>query len=336
MLNEINPSSDGVYNVARVNWELVRRLGKIWHKKASVKKPELDYRLDSTADRPDFPLHLVPFHDHPLFVNASEDVRAKVLSWGWIAYNERTITAEEKVANPAFQLILNNAVPGVEESETKLAVAQSIVDEQYHTLMHTRAILLTKEMRGLPRATLPFSITYRTYLKCLSEVHSDWERNIITVLFATVSEISINAFLSLLSSNQEIQPLHRLITFHHDADEVMHMLLLEEIAKNIFVRMSAAEKKVFLRWLPVALQSFVATDFSSWESILTLCGFKEATAMIEDVRGLASRQNLVRDYQGLERLVQQLGIGNAINFDFGVARGGRKTEIVPEQMIIGD
>lgn len=324
------------YNVAQVNWELVRRLGRIWPKKASVKKPELDYQIDSDLNRPDFPIELVPFHDHPLFLAASEQTRANVLSWGWIAYNERTITAEEKVANPAFQLILNNAVPGVEESETKLAVAQSIVDEQYHTLMHTRANLLTRQMRKLPHASLPFSVTYRTYLQCISEVNSDWERNVITVLFATVSEISINAFLSLLSSNQEIQPLHRLITYHHDADEVMHMLLLEEVAKNIFVKMSSSERRVFLRWFPVALKSFVATDFSSWQAILVLCGFEKADEIIEDVRRMPSRKNLVRDYQGLERLVQQLGVGTAIDFDFAVARGGRSTNLVPDQMVIGD
>ncbi len=305
-------------NIRKVNWAVLKRLGDIWSKNASVKKSELCYHLDDSEPYPDFPIELVPFRDHPEFLAASESTRSRVLSWGWIAYNERTITAEEKVANPAFQLLLNKVVPGVEHPDIRRTVAQSMIDEQYHTYMHLNAIALTKAERKLEDAMLPASITYRAYRACLSRATSGWERDLITVLFATVSEISINTLLSLLSQNKNIQPLHQMITYHHDQDEIMHMVILEEIGKNIFIHMSSAERKRFEYWFPFALESFVATDFSSWRAILQLCGFRNCDGIIADVQALKTRQNLIRDYSGLERMVQALDIEKTVDFDFTI------------------
>jgi hypothetical protein len=95
--------------------EFANALGSMaasWADRAMVKKPERNLEVLYEEQKPDFVPELLPFFGHPLFVEAPEELRQKVLSCGWLAYNEKTIGIETKVISPACMHIIDGKVPG--------------------------------------------------------------------------------------------------------------------------------------------------------------------------------------------------------------------------------
>src|SRR5688572_17662645 len=91
-----------------IDQELIQKMAATWPKRATLRSELYSYEGSVYHDpaRPDYPIELVPFRDHPRFLAASPEQHRQILTWGWLAYNERTITIEEHVANPAFTLIM--------------------------------------------------------------------------------------------------------------------------------------------------------------------------------------------------------------------------------------
>jgi 4-aminobenzoate N-oxygenase len=297
----------------------VERLGAGWSKRATVRLREnpCDVAGDFDPALPDYPIEMVPFRDHPRFLAASETQRQAVLTWAWIVYNERTITAEDRVANPAFALLMQDYFPGADTFAFKNTIQQSLVDEHYHTLMHRNAVHRTRLHRGLTaRIRFPHSITYRRLLEAQAGAAEQWERDLLTLTFAIVSEISINAYLDLLADAADIQPLHSMIAGLHGRDEHAHEFLLGEVAKAVYARMNAAQRRCFLGALPVALEAFVSHDFSAWARILEHAGIDGAAEIIADCERDTSRRSLTRDYTGLQKLARELDVVEQLDFDF--------------------
>jgi hypothetical protein len=53
-----------------------------------------------------------------------------------------------------------------------------------------------------------------------------------------------------------------------------------------------------------------------WEAILTQLGVEDAALIIADTRESNKNATIMRDYSGLHRLAQDLGISDEIGFDF--------------------
>src|SRR5262249_29403967 len=70
--------------------DLLRRLAADWPRRAQVKRVELDAAM-ADEDKDDFLADLLPFKDHPLYLKAPPAMKRKVLSCGWLAYNEKTV-----------------------------------------------------------------------------------------------------------------------------------------------------------------------------------------------------------------------------------------------------
>ena len=68
-------------------------------------EPDIDALFD--ADRPE---RIVSFRDHPTWHGLPDELRSRLLSWAWIAYNRHTVLAEQRVANPAFALVMAGEV----------------------------------------------------------------------------------------------------------------------------------------------------------------------------------------------------------------------------------
>lgn len=140
---------------------VITRLAGNWARRATVKRDEPD--LDALFDlaRPDYPESIVPFRDHDDWRALPDETRSRLLSWAWIAYNRHTVLAEQRVANPAFALVMEGEFPGLGGEQMNIALAQAMVDEQYHTLMHINASAVTRRKRraGMPDAALPCSHT---------------------------------------------------------------------------------------------------------------------------------------------------------------------------------
>ena len=199
---------------------VICRLAGNWHRRATVKRDEPDLDALFEADRPDYPERIVPFRDHPTWQALPDELRSRLLSWAWIAYNRHTVLAEQRVANPAFALVMEGEFPGLGGQDMEIALAQAMVDEQYHSLMHISASALTRRRRkyAFADSVLPESHTARTHQRLRAQCAERWQRSLTTLAFATVSEISINAYLDLLADDHEIQVVNSTTAKLHNRD----------------------------------------------------------------------------------------------------------------------
>lgn len=300
------------------NHAVVERLAAAWPRRATVRSGEAYEALADEsawdAELPDYPLRLVPFADHPRFAEADPQQRQRVLTLAWLVYNERVITAEDHVANPAFALVQRGVFPGADTPALRSVVQQTLVDEHWHTHVHHLAVQRTCERRDVDaRGWFPPSITYRTLLAEQAKVTEPWERDLLTLLWTVVSEISINALLCLLSTDDTIQPLHRAVTAVHAKDERAHGAVMVEVTKALWGHLTPRQRDAFVAWFPTAYEAFSAQDRSAWEVIVDRVGLAGGREMLAERNGGGL---LVRDYSGLERLARQLGIRDRVEMEF--------------------
>jgi hypothetical protein len=267
-------------------------------------------------EKSDYPLALTPFAEHPKFQSLPDLVKEKVLTFAWLAYNQRTVTAEVTVANPAFELIMAGHFPGADDGAMRLAIQQSIVDESFHTLLHRQAIEATLVAREVEPIGHCESVTARRLKQAQAECDDNWERDLLLLVFAIVSEISINAHLNVIAKATDIPRSHRRLATYHNRDEVAHARLLREYALQLYPNLGFNQRSAFERALPLALEAFVAQDFRVWSEIFTAVGVRGGEAILADCEN-ASDGRFIRDFSGLAQLVRELGIEHRIDFDFG-------------------
>lgn len=297
---------------------LVHNLNHTWPKRAAVcnlNHPSDDAQFD--AKRPDYPLSLVPFRDHPTFESLDETIRQAVLTQAWIGYNKRTIMAEDFVVNPAFFVIAESELLAGDNDHFKQAMRQALVDEHYHTLMHLEAIRRTSRDRNLHAiGDFPPSVTYVELQNALAKNPDSEQRHITQMCFAIVAEISVNAFLDLLADNKEIQPQNSLVAQRHNRDEYAHGKVLGEIGKVLYQNMSNNHRSLWIKTLPTALKAFVAQDYTMWSFVLGRLNVPGYQDMLADCAASASGRTLVRDYSGLQKFAEELNIVEKLDFDF--------------------
>lgn len=290
-----------------------------WHRRAVVRSPEFDAlcAYQPLEGRPDYPPDMVPFWTHPAIERLDEQTRNRILTLAWLVYNERTISAEEHIANPAFALVFESAFAGAESFTIKLAMKQATVDEHFHTMMHVTAIENSRRQHGIgEQFSFPHSLSYRRFREIEAGLTAQWQRNLLLLTFALVSEVSINAHLDIMAKNREIQPSHAMIAEWHNRDEYSHAALCLDVIKLIAPEFGEREWALFKAFLPQALEAFVAQDYSAWSYILETLGIEGADGILEDCRNQPGNDRLVRDLSGLERVARELDIIDDLAFTF--------------------
>jgi hypothetical protein len=303
----------------RAESAIITRLAGNWQRRATVKRDEPDIDALFDLDRPDYPERIIPFRNHPTWQALPDEQRSRLLSWAWVAYNRHTVLAEQRVANPAFALVMEGEFPGLGGQDMELALAQAMVDEQYHTLMHINASALTRRKRKnvFADGSLPESHTARTHQRLRDQSTVRWQRSLTSLAFATVSEISINAYLDLLADDPDIQTVNSTTARLHNRDEYSHASISDEMAKLAYGALDPNRRRFFLDKLVAGLEAFVATDYTTWEAILRIENVPGWEKMVADVRDDRSGSRLVRDYSGLHSLMSDLGVLNDVDFDWG-------------------
>ncbi|MEU2723650.1 diiron oxygenase [Streptomyces smyrnaeus] len=303
-----------------IDESVLRRIAASWPRRATI-RTDLDQIAEPEEyDRtlPDYPVHLLPFAEHPHFVAADPEKRQQVLTMAWLVYNERVIAAEEYVANPTFAMIMHGVFPGADGVQLKRAVQQTHVDEVWHTYMHMVAMQRTREVREVVNEpSYPHTVTYRRLLQAEAETSEKWERDLLKLVWTTVSEISVNAYLELLSRDTTVQPLHALVPRLHARDESAHSSVMVEVAKSLFVHMNTEQRRAFVDALPRALNAFVAQDFEVWPDVLKHAGIEHADEIVADCRAQAGNDLLVRDFSGIRRIVREMELEDDVDFSFG-------------------
>ncbi|MEV6986117.1 diiron oxygenase [Sphaerisporangium sp. NPDC051017] len=295
--------------------DMLRRLSAAWPRRATIRShmDVLAAPREHDPHVPDYPVKFLPFAEHPDFVDAPFEKRQAVLTHAWLMYNARVITAEEQIANPTFAKIVHGVFPGSDRIEVKQAVQQAHVDETWHTYMHMMAMHHTREVRELGcEPVYPHAVTYRDLVAEQEKVSDGWHRDLLALVWTTVTEVSVNAYLELLSRDETIQPMHALVPRLHARDEAAHGSVMVEVARELYAHMSPVQQRSFGQALPKAVRAFAAQDYEAWPRILQHVGIKQATDIVEDCKRDSGNSLLVRDFSGVERLAREMDIDVAL------------------------
>ncbi|MEG8179652.1 diiron oxygenase [Nocardia terpenica] len=297
---------------------IIARLSRNWGRRASVKRPEPDLAEFFEPDRPDFPEAMIPFRDHPAYLRLPETTRQRLRAWGWIAFNKNVIDIEQRVVNPGFQALAEDAFgTGLGDMFT-VAATQAMVDEQYHTLMHFNASVATRAGRGwaLSERDLPLCLKVRSHARALDEVSSVRDRALVGLGYMTVAEISINALLELVAGDDTVQPINKTTADLHSRDEYCHSSVAAELATIVFHDLSATDRTTLLGAMARAMEAFAATDFTTWATILNRERVPDAERIIADVRADGNRKRVLQDFRGLRRLTTAWDVVDEVPFDW--------------------
>lgn len=290
----------------------IERLTDSWPSRANVRKPLLDLTLDYDPRKPDFLTELLPFHDHPVFLNAAPEHKQAALSCGWIAYNEKTVAIESKIVSPACMHLIDGEVSGFPRHRYRSAVAQALTDEAFHILLVVQATGVTRQRRKLSELVLP-SFELVDSMQQHQEQHPEkWKKILIQLATAVVSEVMVSEYLSRLSNAFDIQPLNRVTTEIHRRDESAHNGLFKSLGAVIYHGLDAREREFFVGALAQPSLWFASPELHVWEAMLNQVGFPDAGRMIADCRALRRSKDIHLDLTTLETLFADLGVENTL------------------------
>ncbi len=321
--NSLTPPSDILHSRILLekmahNWYKRAQVGKVRQKTESELLPEMAF----DPNRDDFLVDLLPFKNHPMFSKAPESLQKKVLSCGWIAYNEKTIDIEAKVIAPVCNSIIYREIPGINQAADQLLASDTLVDEAYHIQLVVNACNITRNNRQLEHLKLPSFTLVKQMEKEKNRHPEPWKKHLVQMATAIVSEVFVSDYLALLAHDKTIQPLNKLTVYTHLRDEKAHHSIFLQLAKCMYASLSAEQQEFFAQMLPKPVRWFADVELEVWGEMLRQIQFPNADQMIRDTAE-DSEVNLLRiDYSDVIKLARELGVlDSAIGAD-SFARAG--------------
>jgi alpha-N-dichloroacetyl-p-aminophenylserinol N-oxygenase len=286
---------------------ILQKMARSWHQRAQVRKAPVQDDATFDPSRPDFSVDLLPFKDHPRFLQLDERQREATLSSAWLVYNSKTLDIETCIVSPLCQDVLAGRLPGLTDPVSRQIISETLVDESYHVLLTVNATNLTRQARGL-QVDIPPSLLLRLTRECQEQYTEEWQRTLVRFAVAVVSEVFISDYLLLLSSSDEIQPLHRLAVEAHRRDEAAHGVVFRHLAKVLYGALSKREQEFFAAVLPRPVRWFAAQDLGVWAPLFRQLGIADTDGLLHDCRQQHAGKLGNIDYTGVVRLAQELGI----------------------------
>ncbi|CAM4521398.1 MULTISPECIES: diiron oxygenase [Myxococcus] len=294
------------------------RLGPHWARQAAVKNKEPSLTELLEPAKPDFAERLLPFRDHPTYQGLDEAMKRRVLSCGWLIYNERVVRVELDVVNPVCNDVLLSKLPGATSQAARESMAQALVDEAYHILLVVRACRLTREQRGLEDLRLPVVGVVRRMHARQASCAEAWQRDLVQLMTGVATEMCISRYLSLLSTASEIQAFNRVTTALHQQDEASHVDLFGTLARDVFNALEPVQQEFVREILPLPWLWFSEGEADVWRSVLLQLGIPRADVMMDDCianKLLSANERAMTDAQ---KFSEALGIDN-IHWDRAAA-----------------
>lgn len=291
---------------------LLHRLATGWDKRARVRSlNDLEINFDKTKD--DFLVELLPFYEHPLFQDASPELKSNILSCGWLVYNARTIAIETDIVHPVCLAILSAKIKGKFDFLSKQLVTETLVDESYHIHLCVYANEITKHHRKIEIELPTFELIKKMHT-LQNDCEENWKKLIIQLVTAISSEIYITDYLALISKekNNALQPLNSLLVKTHRSDELAHGKIFHHIAKIVFNALDEKQKEFFAETMSKPISWLSDLEFDLWLSILRQINFDHAEQMINECKN--NRNSNTNPYQlnegtsDLIALAEELGV----------------------------
>lgn len=307
------------------------KMGDMWKGRAQVKNEEFEVEMMYSTEYDDFLDSLIPFHRHPRYAELDDDTRTKILSSGWIAYNEKTIDIESKIISPICNEIIYGTLPGTRDETIKWLAAETLVDEAYHVLMVINTARSARIQRGLSELRLPsFDLVNNIELEA-AKYSENWQKKIVRLVACICSEVFISDYLSLLSDADDVQPINKITTDAHRKDELAHSGIFRYLTKEIVQHLTPRELAFFAQVLPRPMRWFASQELSVWETILQQLHYPHTKEVIGDTRAEAEVALFRVDYSELIDLANETGLldtpeGRESFMAEGLLGDGAKTE----------
>lgn len=296
---------------------IVDRICRNWATKSAVRSGEFKEVPEPffEKDKRDFPTRLIPFSNHPEYKSLSEEKHRLVETLAWISWNKRVVDTEELVVTPALASLMTGATDISLKGSAKMVIRQAIVDEYFHSHMHDVAVGLTVRGRNISQALVDRlnrpACVYRSYLATANTFENSWEKDIARLTWCLVGELSIYEFLTIVSSDESIQPASRTLLRLHERDEASHASLMAQVMKDHFHELSEDQKNCFIACLPHAIRGFSQEDWLVWEDILKLAGIKAYETIISDLKSsdtVPDSLPLTRSFQRISDFCKAVGV----------------------------
>lgn len=252
-----------------------------WQNTNNTSKYFIKNKFD--LSKQDFDVSLLPFNKLPQWDNIPEYLKNKVLSIGWLLYQQKTIQIETQVVTPACIDILNQQLPISSHVAIKTAMAETLVDESYHTHLGISSCQNVLDNRQLsPLFVTDFKLTHNRR-KLLNSLNSSGDRRLASVAIACCSETLITDYLHLLSGNVEIQPqLAQAVKVHAD-DEMMHERIFFLLAKELSGQLTQEAKILFFHVVELAESWFKDPELDAWIVALRQINNSELVPLIVEI-----------------------------------------------------
>lgn len=296
---------------------IVDRICRNWSTKSAVRTGEFTEVPEPffEKEKRDFPSRLIPFSSHPLYRELGEPVHRQVEALAWVSWNKRVVDTEELVVSPALVALMSGSTDIALKGTSRMAIRQTLVDEYFHSHMHDIAVGLTLRGRGIPegvadRLNRPACV-YRSYLETAEDMEHNWEKDLARLAWCVVGELSIYEFLTIVSSDETIQPASRTLLRLHERDEASHASLIAQVMRAHFHELSDEQKECFSRCIPKAIRGFSQEDWLVWKDILDVAEVDSATKIIEDTkqnRDVPDSLPLTRSFLRISDFCRDVGI----------------------------
>ncbi|VGO09795.1 hypothetical protein AMB3_2195 [plant metagenome] len=299
---------------AALSRDVIARLGRSWNTRVAVRQERLDLSQYYDPSIPDFPVAMVPFWHDPAIGALDEATRLRLLAAAWVAYNEKAIYLEDEIVQPLCAQLLRGDLPGVGAAGVKQVIAQIQVDEQFHILMCLDICNNARERHALHDYVVPPPKVGRLMKARLAQAASAREAVLLRMAYASVAEMSINAYLNQVSSDQTIQPLNRINTDLHRKDESAHSVAFHEIVGSVYKALGDEDRATFRARLVDAMTDFTTADHGNWASILAYLSVPGREGILARLEEAGKDRRLSRDYTVLSSLFEALGIEDTHGF----------------------
>ncbi|GAA3174286.1 hypothetical protein GCM10020255_064680 [Rhodococcus baikonurensis] len=124
----------------------------------------------------------------------------------------------------------------------------------------------------------------------------------------TVAEVSITAYLDLISDDPGVQSINRATIRLHARDEYCHASIAGELAVSVWDSLDRGDRSYLLEGFEVAMRAFSGTDFGAWRAIMEIEAVTGGQKMLDDIESGRRNNLFVQDYSGIERLYKTLNL----------------------------
>lgn len=288
--------------------QMLKKLSVLWKNRAAVNQTLSDYtELEFDITKDDFSSSLLPFRNHPAWLELSEEKRSKCLSYAWAIYNLKTIYIECDVVTPACEDIIKTPPHSNNQKILQDVMSQALLDEALHTRMSILACNYIYDKRQLEALVFNDFNLVSWRQKLLSNCSAEWEKRLTRFAIACASETLITDYLKTMAEDNLIQPICHEVTRTHAADEWSHSSVFSLVATDIVQNLRDSEKKYFKNIIERTVEMFANNELGAWAKVFKMLDIPYA----EDILNETEDSNEIEIYTGsVENLINRIGLSN--------------------------